>query len=105
MPQEALREHSNRAFRFGGPCAGSSERAPTWVHVKLALHRLGDALQLDSLQGAVRMDSGGEAAQGFPDESGHLPDGEDLQQLAVNGGECPQEYSLKTSELRSITMG
>ncbi len=66
----------------------------TWVNVKLAFHRLGNALQFDSLQGAVSMDSGGQAAQRLPDEAGHLPHCEDLQQLAINGWKCPQEHRL-----------
>lgn len=83
-----------------------SKHANTWVYVKLTFHSLGDALQLDGLQGAVWVDGGGgEAAQRFPDESGHLPHSEDLQKLAINGGEGPQEDRLGTSELRSITMG
>lgn len=82
-----------------------SKHANTWVYVKLAFHGLGDALQLDGLQGAVCMGgSGGEAAQRFPDESGHLPHCEDLQKLAINGGEGPQEHRLRTSELHSIAM-
>lgn len=82
-----------------------SERASTWVHVELAFHRLGDALQLDGLQGAVGVRGGWEAAQRLPDESGHLPDREDLQQLAVDGVERPQEHRLRTSEPRSVMMG
>lgn len=83
-----------------------SQQASTWVHVKMAFHRLGDALQLDGLQGAVCMGGGGgEAAQRFPDEAGHLPNREDLQKLAINGGERPQEHRLRTSELRSVTTG
>lgn len=66
----------------------------TWVNVKLALHCLGNALQFDSLQGAVSVDSGGQAAQRLPDEVGHLPYREDLQQFAINCRERPQKHSL-----------
>lgn len=67
----------------------------TWVDVQLALHSLGDALQLDGLQGAVSLEGGGQGAQGLPDEARHLAHGEDLQQLAVNRGERPQEHRLE----------
>lgn len=67
----------------------------TWVDVQLALHRLGDALQLDGLQRAVCLDGGRQAAQCLPDEAGHITHGEDLQQLAVDGWEGPQEHSLR----------
>lgn len=67
----------------------------TWVDVQLALHSLGDALQLDGLQGAVSLEGGGQAAQGLPDKARHLAHGEDLQQLAVNCGERPQEHGLE----------
>lgn len=67
----------------------------TRVDVQLALHSLGDALQLDGLQGAVSLEGGGQAAQGLPDEARHLTHGEDLQQLAINCGEGPQEHRLE----------
>lgn len=54
------------------------EQVFTWVDVKLAFHSLGNALQFDSLQGAVSMDGGGQAAQRLPDETSHLPHCEDL---------------------------
>lgn len=69
-------------------------RSFTWVNVKLAFHRLGDALQLDRLQGAVGLDHGGQASQRLPDEPGHVPHGEELQQLAVDRRERPQEHRL-----------
>ena len=73
----------------------------TWVNVKLALHRLGDALQLDRLQ-AVGVRGGGQAAQRLPDEAGHLAHREDLQQLAVNRRERPQEHRLERAGRESI---
>jgi len=73
------------------------DRIVTWVDVELALHRLGDALQLDGLQ-AVGVDGGGQAAQRLPDEAGHLAHREDLQQLAVNCRERPQEHRLDPRE-------
>lgn len=78
-------------------CICLCEQIFTWVNVKLAFHCLGDALQLDSLQ-AVSVDSGGQAAQRLPDEAGHLPHREDLQQLAINCWERPQEHRLDRTE-------
>ena len=66
----------------------------TRVDVQLALHRLDDALQLDGLQGAVCVGRGRQAGQRLPDEAGHLAHREDLQQLAVDGREGPQEHRL-----------
>lgn len=81
----------------------------TWVDVQLALHRLGDALQLDGLQGAVCLGGGRQAAQRLPDEAGHLAHGEDLQQLAVDGREGPQEHGLRdgresSSEVQTLSI-
>lgn len=73
----------------------------TRVDVKLAFHRLGDALQLDGLQ-AVGVDSCGQAAQRLPDEAGHLPHREDLQQLAINCRERAQEHRLAGTEQCSV---
>lgn len=85
---------SEQASAGNWAAGGVSFSVFTWVHVKLALHRLGDALQFDGLQGAVRVDGGGQAAQRLPDEAGHLAHREDLQQLAVYCRECPQEHRL-----------
>lgn len=68
----------------------------TWVNVKLAFHRFGNALQFDGLQGAVSVHSGGQAAQHLPDKPGHLSDGEDFQQFVVNRRKRPQEHRLDT---------
>lgn len=70
----------------------------TWVCVKLAFHCLGNALQFDSLQGALSMDSGGQTAQCLPDKAGHLPHCEDLQQFTINGRKCPQKHRLSRKE-------
>lgn len=70
----------------------------TRVNVKLALHSLGNALQFDSLQGAVSVDRGGQAAQCLPDKARHLPYCEDLQQLPINSWERPQEHGLGGTE-------
>lgn len=75
----------------------------TWVYVKLAFHSLGNALQFDSLQGAVRMDGGRQAAQSLPDETGHLAHREDLQQLAVNCRKCSEEHGLRIKRECSLT--
>lgn len=74
-------------------CIGLCKQVFTWVNVKLAFHRLGNALQFDSLQ-AVSVDSSGQGAQRLPDEAGHLTHGEDLQKLAINCWKCPQEHRL-----------
>lgn len=75
----------------------------TWVNVKLAFHSLGNALQFDGLQGAVRMDGCRQAAQSLPDETGHLTHREDLQQLAVNCRKCSEEHGLRIKRECSIT--
>lgn len=74
----------------------------TWVNVKLAFHRLGNALQFDSLQGAVSVDGSGQAAQCLPDEDGHLLHCEDLQQLDINCWKGPQEHRLGSTRQCSI---
>lgn len=79
------------------------EQVFTWVNVKLAFHRLGNALQFDGLQGTVGVDGGGQAAQRLPDEAGHLPHREDLQQLAINCRERAQEHRLGRTRQCSIT--
>lgn len=73
----------------------------TRVGVQLALHRLGQALQLDGLQGAVGVDDGGQAAQRLPHETGHLPHGENLQELVVNRRERSQEHRLANEKMVS----
>ncbi len=83
-------------------CVCLCEQVFTWVNVKLALHCFGNALQFDGLQGALSVDGGGQAAQRLPDEAGHFPHCEDLQQLAINRWERPQEHRLEKTRQRSI---
>lgn len=78
-------------------------RISTWVNVKLTLHSLGNALQFDSLQGAVGVNGGWQAAQSLPDEAGHLSHCKNLQQLTINCRKCPQEHRLGRIGQCSIT--
>lgn len=83
-----LKQNSN------APKSSLSVHGFTWINVKLAFHRLGDALQFDRLQRTVSLDHSRQACQRLPDKTGHLSHSEELQQLAINCWECPKEHRL-----------